>query len=34
MKRVIAMMFGQKVTFLNVNTRKYIVQYWYKGKMH
>ncbi len=34
MKRLIAKIFGEKVTFLNVNTRKYHTQYWYKDKFY
>lgn len=34
MKRLIAIIFGEKVTFLDANTRKYRTQYWYKNKFY
>lgn len=34
MKKLIAIILGEKVTHLDANTRKYRVQYWYKGKFY
>jgi|GEM_PF-5633793 len=34
MKKLIAIILGQKVTFLDVNTRKYKTMYWYNEKFY
>lgn len=34
MKRLTAILFGIKIRHLDVGTRKYTVQYWYKGKYY
>ncbi len=32
--RLLAMLFGQKIRHMEVNTRKYKVQYFFKGKWY